>query len=842
MYFNKFAGMARRMAFVLLAVLCVSPLINQAQAQSENTLKTNPLNHVDTSSPRATIRSFQTNSDALVRHWREGGSREILYLLTRAAGETMDLSATIYGRSWNGQIRRILMLKEILARIDIPDPGDIPGSEEVVENKNSDWTIPGTRLTISRLTEGPRKGEYVFNSNTVEKLDISYRRVKALPYKPGQSGIYEAFLQSSRGSQSALEKARALLQGLDTSSPRTTLEGFLETVNDAYRLISAADKALAAVPPKMTLVHAREVESHANELLRRAVSALDLRQVPIAHRQDDGVEAVLKLKEIFDRMDLPPIDYVPDSSLAESLEIGSEAQFRWRLPGTEIEIVKIIDGDRLGDYLFSASTVARIDEFYEKLKDLPYRSEDAGISTAEYRSPESSPGFFASYTSKPGDLLPQTSVLGRFVDALPDSLKTSYGSQTGWQWIALVLTALITLTASISIFRVVSTIARRFPAPLADWAIIVGPIACAGLVRIAIYFIDESVNLTGSVLASTRFVGELSILVLLAWAAWECARAIAETYAAIPGTAVKGVDGSLVRIVANLIGFVLAVWIIVSGLRALGVDAVPLLAGLGVGGFAAALAVRPTLENLIGGLILYIDRPVAVGDFCTFGESTGTVEKIGIRSTQIRGLDRTLISIPNARFVDMEIVNWARCDRMLIQSVIGLRNETLPDQLRAVLVAMREMFHAHPKIDSDTVRVRFSGYGSSSLEITIRVYALTREWNEFHSIREDIFLRINDIVREAGTNFAFPSQTLYMGRDPGIEEERQQAAIQKVKAWRKSGNLPFPNLKRARVAEIDNTLDYPPQGSPETALPQPPDAKIPEPLSTEDDEEAAKKD
>ena len=193
-----------------------------------------------------------------------------------------------------------------------------------------------------------------------------------------------------------------------------------------------------------------------------------------------------------------------------------------------------------------------------------------------------------------------------------------------------------------------------------------------------------------------------------------------------------------------------------------------LITGLGSGGLAVALAVRPTLENLIGGFVLYLDRPVQVGDFCSFGDKLGTVENIGVRSTQIRALDRTQITVPNATFADMEIVNWARCDQMLIQEILEVRYETKPDQLRVILTKLREMLQAHPRIDPDTVRVSFDGYGDSALKINIRVYAKTRNWNDFFEIREGVLLQMNDVIAEAGSGFAFPSRTIYFRRDEGL--------------------------------------------------------------------------
>ena len=181
----------------------------------------------------------------------------------------------------------------------------------------------------------------------------------------------------------------------------------------------------------------------------------------------------------------------------------------------------------------------------------------------------------------------------------------------------------------------------------------------------------------------------------------------------------------------------------------------------------------------------------------------------------------------------MEIVNWANCDNMLIQTTIGLRYETKPEQLRYVLAKLREMLLAHPKIEQDTLRVRFVGYGTSSQDIQIRVYAMTRDWNEFFAIQEDVLLRVGEIVESSGTSFAFPSQTLYMGRDQGIDEERSAAAMQEVDHWRKRGQLPFPRMARAKRESLAGTLDYPPLGSVEAFRPEGIKPQSAEPLSRE---------
>jgi MscS family membrane protein len=246
---------------------------------------------------------------------------------------------------------------------------------------------------------------------------------------------------------------------------------------------------------------------------------------------------------------------------------------------------------------------------------------------------------------------------------------------------------------------------------------------------------------------------------------------------------------------------------------------------------------------MIGGIMLYLDQPIRVGDWCAFDDKAGTIEAIGIRSTKIRALDRTLITVPNAALSDMQLINWAKCDRMLIESTIGLRYETEDDQLRHIPAKFREMLHAHPKIHSDTVRVRFAGFGQFSLDIGVRVYALTRDFNEFFAIREDVLLRMSEIVKESGSGFAFPLQTLYMGRDEGLDMERGKTAMTEVESWRKAGKLPFPRLSAERIEQLEDTLDDPPNGSIEAGTSKSQGWETSEQLSAElaDEEESDRK-
>lgn len=263
----------------------------------------------------------------------------------------------------------------------------------------------------------------------------------------------------------------------------------------------------------------------------------------------------------------------------------------------------------------------------------------------------------------------------------------------------------------------------------------------------------------------------------------------------------------LTKVLVVAIGFL-------AMLGALGVNITAALAGLGVGGVAVALAGQKSLENLLGGVNLFADQPVRVGDFFRYGDQVGTVEEIGLRSTRVRTLDRTVVTIPNAEFSNLRLENFARRDRMRLWTMIGVRYETTPDQLRYLLARLREILLGHPRVTDDPCRVRMVGFGAYSLDLEVFAYIDTAHWNEFLAIREDVFLRFIDAVKEAGTGFAFPSSTTYLGRDEGLSAEDARQAKDRVAAWREKGELPFPDFPDRVRSELWNRLDWPPTGSP----------------------------
>ena len=819
---------------MVLSLWFSSPRADDAWAEQISLL--NPLKIADTSSPRDTLRSFIEMTDKMVEISQTTRPDDRTYELYIGLEEIIDFSSTPYSTDRLEQIKRILMLRAILGRIDIPDYENIPGKEAVSQEDIKSWTIPGSNIQITRATRGRHIGEFLFAADSIEDLEFTYRRVAKLPYKLGVTPAYEIYRAQGGLASIDHQSYTELLSGVDTSSPRITLLGFLEHMNRAYSIAREAERKLLIDPPELSIEQGKQEDERAMFHLRRAASTLDLSQVPEGQQYSVGIETVLMLKEVFDRTLLPPITAVP--SRADVLDADAEGSPSFfQVAGLPIRIERVTAGARAGSFLFTPHTVENITRIYNRLKVLSYRDREGIRDDWEYGEDAvaESPGFYESYISTAGNLVPSATLIGRIASKLPDSLNTLYLQQTVWQWVGLIATLITALLLGYLVHAFLNLITKRFSLFSKGWAELITPIAGILVFWKAMDFVSNGIGVTGNVLKGFNMLAELFILGLIIWTIWLACMAIARSLKVLPTISKGSIDASLIQILAGFVAIVLGIAVLVTGLRRMGIDAIPLIAGLGVSGLAVALAIRPTLENLLGGIILFTDRPVAVGDYCSFGNTIGTVESIGVRSTKLRGLDRTVLTIPNAQLADMQLINWARCDKMLISTTLGIRYETPPDQLRYVLVKVREMLHAHPKIDPDTIRVRFAEYGPSSLDISVRIYALTREWNEFFAIREDVLLRINDIVRASGTGFAFPSQTLYMTKDDGLDEQLSEAAINEVNSLRANQTLPFPLLSKEKMEALEGTLDYPPRGSVAEAK-EPLSEKTEERLSTEGDE------
>lgn len=412
-----------------------------------------------------------------------------------------------------------------------------------------------------------------------------------------------------------------------------------------------------------------------------------------------------------------------------------------------------------------------------------------------------------------------TTLIGRLVDLLPPGLvETRVLGLAPWQWIGLLVLAAFALAVAwvvtgVLLF-VVSRLVGRGEGRLDDQTrrAIRGPLR---LLVASILFAVVLPVLRLSEGARER-LGNVVLVIGLFALIWLGFRAVNQIVRVIAERLAAGGAPRLRALLplgsALAKGLIVALAVVVL-LENLGYNVAGILAGLGIGGLAFALAAQKTLENLFGGVSVIADEPVRVGDFCRFGDKIGTVEEIGLRSTRIRSLDRTVVSVPNAEFSMIQIENFGLRDKIRFYTILNLRYETTPDQLRYVLAQIRKLLASHSRVDPDPARVRFVAFGAHSLDIEIFAYVLSTDWSEFLGIREDLMLRIMDVVAEAGCSFAFPSQTLYLGRDTQPPPETVEHAEQEVRAWRSQGRLPFPDYAAEELESMDDSIPYPPEGS-----------------------------
>jgi len=267
-------------------------------------------------------------------------------------------------------------------------------------------------------------------------------------------------------------------------------------------------------------------------------------------------------------------------------------------------------------------------------------------------------------------------------------------------------------------------------------------------------------------------IASVATVVAVVWGTFRCidlARSVVERQA---WARERPASRSLLRLGSRFAKGTAVAFGLLIGLAQIGVSVGSLIAGLGIGGLVLALAAQKTVENLFGTVSIGVDQPMREGDFVKIGDTLGTVEQIGLRSTRIRTLDRTIVTIPNGDLSNQRVESYTARDRIRLACTIKLVHETTPRQVRDVLAAFERILLAHPKIVSDAVTVRFVNVGEWSLDIDVMTWFLTSDWNEFQTIRQDILIAFMEAVGDAGTQIAFPTQTLEVTRPAALPATR----------------------------------------------------------------------
>jgi MscS family membrane protein len=505
-------------------------------------------------------------------------------------------------------------------------------------------------------------------------------------------------------------------------------------------------------------------------------------QMSPARRQSEGEQMATKLKVVLDDAFTGRFKNFtqPEGIPQEGVPLGRQRLGTMASGDVEadLDLVRVSDPSAGKIWLISSDTLAKVPELYDQVQ------------------------------------------ARRVETRLPNALvKREFAGMPLWQFLALLIAlpvaaALGWLLLALLEFPVRWWARRRGHLDVANWRSVSGP---AWLLAGTLIHQVFAAYLHVPLLPRHYYfqITSIALIVSATWILWRVVqwslhrvryRALALGHA---GT------GSLMLLGERILKAVIFMAGVLAVLGNLGFNMSTALAGLGIGGLAIGFGAQKTIENLFGGVSVLGDEVFRVGDVCRFGDRTGVVEDLGLRSTRIRTDERTLVAIPNGTVATINLENLSRRDKILFKTSLALRPETKADHLRFVLAEIRRLLYSHPKVETKTVRVRLTDITGSSLSVEVFSYILTRDFNEFAAVREDLLLRMLDVMEDSGGGLALPSQTLYLSRDAGVEKEKAANAVKKIAELRDGKQLPFPDFHEQEISSFKGSIEYP---QPESAV------------------------
>jgi MscS family membrane protein len=476
----------------------------------------------------------------------------------------------------------------------------------------------------------------------------------------------------------------------------------------------AQNDPLERLTPQSSVFHFLEA-CHAHDYVK-ASHYLDLGSMSPADRAKNGPDLARQLEDLLDDtpFDIATLSRDPEGNQSDGLSPNLEQLDVFHVDGQtltlQLQRTPLKGGTQV--WLVSADSVNMIPQAHKLVDETPFEKK-----------------------------LPQPLVTVEVLDT------------PVWRWCALIFMGLALWMVAGPVSRAVVAMVR----PLIDAPDFRNPLhailAVAGF-RFSLEFAPPSALPR---LFIERGLG-LAFSLALAWAAAVAIDLIAARWHSGLDPRVQAVSYSVLPLGRQVVKLLLFLIAILSVVSAWGYNTSTILAGLGVGGIAVALAAQKTIENLFGGISIIGDRPVLVGDVCRFGDKTGTIMHIGLRSTRLRTPDRTIICVPNAQFSAMALENISSRDKVFFNTTLNLRRDTTPDQLQRVLSSVGSMLESNPKVEAGKIPVRFIDIGAYSLDVEIAAYIKTSDYDEFLSLRQDLLIRILQAVEQAGTALAVPLQ------------------------------------------------------------------------------------
>ncbi|MBN1612046.1 MAG: mechanosensitive ion channel family protein [Polyangiaceae bacterium] len=361
---------------------------------------------------------------------------------------------------------------------------------------------------------------------------------------------------------------------------------------------------------------------------------------------------------------------------------------------------------------------------------------------------------------------------------VPASLRGEVFGVALWQYLALLSTLLVGLVIRKIIQFVVSSRLKRLAGSLGQaWAarfvdVFASPGATLAM-AVLLGLVYPELGLPDHASKAVSVAVRLLVVVSLVWAVYRLVDVLAERMAAKAAATESKLDDQLVPLIRKSLKLLTLIAGLLFVLENLSVDVTSLLAGLGIGGVAVALAAKDTLANFFGGIMIFVDRPFQIGDWVVVSGVEGIVDEVGFRSTRIRTFYNSLVTIPNAKFMEANIDNYGARRYRRSKFTLNVTYDTTPEQMQAFVEGIRGIIQANPTTRKDYYEVHMSGFGASSLDVLVYFFFEVKTWSEELEQRHYVLLEILRLARKLGVVFAFPTQTLHVDTlaAPGAEPD-----------------------------------------------------------------------
>ena len=529
--------------------------------------------------------------------------------------------------------------------------------------------------------------------------------------------------------------ATTALAPLDTSSPRSLLTGFLAITTDTYARGAMLLKGYRASGRLYLTTDERETLFKIKNEAFKLAPAIDLSILPAITRDEAQRRVMIQLKEVLDRVELPPDQEIPDAKMMKEL-----GKTRWQIPRTDIAIQQIESGPRKGDYIFSADTIERLSDMYEIAKSLPYVTKTTENWYERQIQYPIGPMFALA------KFIPSRWILN---DVTIASSNIIFLHQPLWRWFGMLLLAGVVGLSARSLLRWTARLQREREDPL-GYLTLLRPFTVVILSAFSARFLGDVLRVSDAVFLTLIPTIWAIFFVALSWLFWNLGDVLAEAIIASERMIKGSINSQLTRFLMRLITFCLVVATLVIGGQSLGLPAYSIIASIGVGGLAVALAAQHTLANLLASLIIMFEKPFVIGSRVNVGGQAGTVKSVGFRSTQIQADGGTVISIPNDKVISGPIQADNTRPQNHISATLRVPNITPVESIRAFVAQARDHLTSSANVKAPSVNVGVSGLTQDGVEVQLE-FILTGPFGDRVAERKnEILLELLDLGAKSG--------------------------------------------------------------------------------------------